>query len=133
MAPTQVPVVIALLLAFFPRMALSQKFFPDDPIAAMPDPLPVKDPVERDLNALYDFLANSMRTERQAACRAAAINTIGEVPDSEWFTNRHGKSRMTREQLLRGPDTGKAPRTQFTVIALKEDGIWLGFRMTDAV
>ena len=35
--------------------------------------------------------------------RAQNLNTIDEVPDSSWFTNRVGTRPLTIDELVRGP------------------------------
>ena len=62
------------------------------------------------LNDQYDFLIHTFgkpgdRTQQPAL----NINTLGEVPDSSWFQNRHGRDRMSIEDLVRGPNTGSGP------------------------
>ena len=52
------------------------------------------------------------------------MNTVDEVPDSNWFTNRLGTRAVTVDELLKGPDTGNGPAPgTWTVIAAKNDGI----------
>jgi hypothetical protein len=41
--------------------------------------------------------------------RAQNINTIDEVPDSNWFTNRIGVTAMTPDQVTRGANVGAPP------------------------
>jgi hypothetical protein len=109
------------------------KFFGDDPIWSMPAPLPLKNPpVRRDINEGLDFLSESRNWKRRPAKPAGAINTLGEVPDSEWFTNRHGRHRMSRDELQRGAVTTGAPKPPFTVTGGKTEGISIGFRMKDS-
>jgi hypothetical protein len=115
------------------RVGLAQKFFPDDPIQEVPPPLPVVHVLHRDINQVYDFLHNSRRPEPRPPVPAGAVNTLGEVPDSEWFTNRHERRRMTREELQRGAGTSNAPQPPFIVIGGKRDGVSLGFRMQDSL
>jgi hypothetical protein len=61
------------------------------------------------------------------------VNTLGEVPDSSWFTNRLGVRDMTIEEVLRGPDTidGPAPGT-WTIIGKPGAGITPKFTIRDA-
>ena len=35
---------------------------------------------------------------------ALNVNTLGEVPDSSWFTNRIGQYDLTVDDVLRGPN-----------------------------
>ena len=62
---------------------------------------------------------------------AENVNSLDEVPDSTWFSNRHGVRRMTREELLRGPERGKPPGKKWTVVSGKAVGINPGFVARD--
>ena len=65
--------------------------------------------------------------------RAQNINTIDEVPDSSWFTNRIGTRPLTLEELLRGPVAAPAPApTKWTVTREKSAGAAAGFTASDA-
>jgi len=108
------------------------KFLPDDPIQAMPAPLPITKALRHDINPTIDFLVQSLRTEPGPATPAGGVNTIGEVPDSEWFTNRHGWRRLSRDELQRGPSSAQAPVPPFTVTRGKSEGITPGFVMRDS-
>ncbi len=112
--------------------AEAPRFFTDDPIPAMPAPLPVKKPIHQQFNELSDFFAQTRRPLARSGKPAGAINTIGEVPDSEWFTNRHGRRRMSRSELQQGPGPAEAPVPPFTVTGGKSEGITPGFSMQDA-
>ena len=108
------------------------KFRRDDPIRAEPAPISLDKAAFRKINAIYDFVLQSVRPDPRPPVPAEAINTLGEVPDSQWFTNRHGSHRLTREQLQAGPGLENAPTPPFTVVALKTEGITPGFQMTDS-
>src|SRR5262249_20016122 len=117
--------LMALLTAAMWSRADGQtpRFFPDDPIQAMATPLPVMKPQKQSINEGLDFLMKSSRWKSRPATPAAAVNTLGEVPDCEWFTNRHARHRMTRQQLQEGGYSGEAPIPPFSVIRGKSDGI----------
>lgn len=86
-----------------------------------------------DPNDLYDFFYQSLREPVLKIGPSQAINTLGEVPDSDWFTNRHSLGhRLSLEALKRGPGDSSAPQPPFLVVGAKTDGITPGFRMTDA-
>ena len=59
--------------------------------------------------------ATSTTSSSTRSCRPASasiapalnVNTLDEVPDSSWFTNRIGRQRLSREALVRGP---RSPR-----------------------
>jgi hypothetical protein len=104
---------------------------PDDPIQVMPAPLPVTGAFSRDVNQFYDRLRQSHRPKRRSPSPARAVNTLGEVPDSEWFTNRHGARRMSRDELQRG-SMRERPTPPFTIVAGKNDGIGAGFTLKDS-
>src|ERR1044071_6355275 len=85
------------------------KFLRDDPIAAMQTPMPVGKPVRRHINGVFAFLNQSRSWHPRPATPAGGVNTLGEVPDSEWFTNRHGFHRLSRAQLQQGPNADAPP------------------------
>ena len=60
---------------------------------------------------------------------AQNVNTLDEVPDSSWFTNRHGVRRMSRDELVRGPDTIEGPdmSAPWRVFRSKIGGLTPGF------
>ena len=61
------------------------------------------------------------------------MNTLGEVPDSSWFTNRIGQSDLTVEEVLRGRNRvdGPAPG-QWLVTGRPESGITPKVTLRDA-
>ena len=134
MAEMRKAILIAALNAALLGSAGAQgrKFFPDDPIQAMPPPLPVFQPQELHVHHFFDFLVQSGNPHPDAAIPASAVNTLGEVPDSEWFTNRHGMHRMSRIELQRGAGTEEAPAGPFTITSGKNEGVSPGFRMKDS-
>jgi hypothetical protein len=130
--------LVATFLALFcvPALASAQRFFPDDPLTVDLDRvIDVGEPRQISLSDYYEFLQHSFTSPGdRAPRRAISANTLGEVPDSSWFQNRHGKNRMTLEQLARGPNQGPGPATEspWRVIAGKTEGITPGFRIRDA-
>ncbi len=63
---------------------------------------------------------------------AMNVSTMGEVPDSSWFTNRIGAREMTMEELMRGPETGAGPVKPWKVVRGKSSGITPGVTIEDA-
>ncbi|MCW5977822.1 MAG: hypothetical protein KIT09_07075 [Bryobacteraceae bacterium] len=125
-------VAAALILVVGRAPARAQKFYPDDPIQVIPDLAPVEDPRERRIDALFDFFYQSVRAEPREPQPSLAVNTLGEVPDSSWFTNRHARRRLTRDELQRPPGPGHAPEAPLQVIGGKTEGITPGFQLRDA-
>jgi hypothetical protein len=103
----------------------------------MPPPLAADKANVRKIDQLYDFAVNSFGPpgEKQLAGKpipAEDVNTLGEVPDSLWYTNRHRIRRMTLDEMRRGPDRDNQPVPPFLVVGAKTDGISPGFQMQDA-
>jgi hypothetical protein len=59
------------------------------------------------------------------------VNTLGEVPDSSWFTNRDISS-LSLEALKTGGRVHGGPQPPYTVVAAKTEGVSTGFRLRDA-
>jgi hypothetical protein len=128
----------ALPLVLVPALAAAtfahaQHFHTDDPIQRVPEVVPVnaKLPVQG-INALYDFALNSARYKVPPPTPSLAINTLGQVPDSSWFTDRHALHPLTREELKRGPRSHGLPQPPFSVVAAKTEGVTPGFQIKDA-
>src|ERR1700728_3646967 len=66
----------------------AQQFLPDDPLTRTPEVAAVRQTEVQDINALYDFFHNSLHYKNKPAIESLGVNTLGEVPDSSWFTNR---------------------------------------------
>lgn len=117
----------------------SEKFYPDDPLWTVPKPRNAEKVSKRKLNDYYDFFLNTFgrpgnRHPPGEPVRSLSANTLGEIPDSEWYTNRHAKKRMSLEELARGPNTGTGPSESgdWTIISAKNQGITPGFLIKDA-
>lgn len=115
------------------------RFYPDDPIAAVPPPVNVPKAKRRKISEYYDYFYNTFGHpgERSAPGRllpSLAVNTLGEVPDSGWYTNRHASRRMSIAELVRGIGNANPPSLQgrWTVIAGKSEGVTPGLTITDA-
>ena len=66
--------------------------------------------------------------------RALNVNSMDEVPDSTWFTNRIGVREVSLEEMRRGPnrDAGPEPHKPWTITGTKVGGKSIGFLMKDA-
>ena len=115
--------------------AATLKFYPDDPISRIEDSQDASEVKERDIDLIIDTLENSVAWPGDSTpdVRAQNVNTVDEVPDSNWFTNRIGTRAITIEELLKGPDTVSGPAPgNWTVIAAKNDGVTPGFTVRDS-
>ena len=125
--------ILGLIIALLESASgQAPRFFADDPIKVMPTPLPVGKPAQQSINDALDFFSRSTRLPTPSGKPAGAVNTLGEVPDSEWFVNRHAVHRMTRDELQRGPALSEGPVAPFTVTGGKTAGVKPGFRMKDS-
>jgi hypothetical protein len=109
----------------------AQQFLPDDPLTRTPEVAAVGKTDAQEINALYDFGHNSFHYKRPAATDSLGVNTLGEVPDSSWFTNRDVSS-LSIEALKKGGRVHGGPQSPYTVVAAKTEGVSTGFRIRDA-
>jgi hypothetical protein len=112
-----------------------QRFYDDDPIARVPEsrnaagakPLSI----ELFFEYGYNLFVNAKR--KPSNTQAGNINTIDEVPDSSWFTNRIGAAPMTAAQLARGVNSDTLPAPEkWTLLREKSAGTSPGFTARDA-
>ena len=64
--------------------------------------------------------------------RAENINSLGEVPNSTWWTNRIGVMEMTPAEVGEGPGEGREPVFPLTILRTKIGGAMPGFIVEDA-
>ena len=70
---------------------------------------------------------------KQTGTRAKSINTIDEVADSSWFTNRIGTTKISVEDITRGVNVGAPPdASHWTLIREKTAGAHPGITARDA-
>ena len=95
-----VSAIVCGLAASLP--ADGRKFFDDDPVSAVKDTQDASRVRPWDISLTYDSLINLFGvTDNPPSVRAQDINTIDEVPDSSWFSNR---KVSTPEEIIRGVD-----------------------------
>jgi hypothetical protein len=117
--------------AFAATACSAQQFLADDPLTRTPEVAAVPKTNVQDINALYDFASNSFHYKSPVATDSLGANTLGEVPDSSWFTNRD-ISTLSIDALKKGGRTHGAPQPPYTVVAAKTEGVSTGFRIRDA-
>ena len=81
-------------------------FLPDDPISRDDDTaMDASGVKEIELSESYDFLTNTFVSPGdREPIRAVNVNTLDEVPDSSWFTNRIGVRDLPITEITRGPN-----------------------------
>ena len=115
------------------KKADARAFYPDDPLRVDLDRININEPTEFPLYKDADYLINSFTHPGGDAGPALNVNSVDEVPDSSWFTNRIGLGKMTIEDIVRGPDTtgGPAPGI-WTVVGRPSGGITPKFTIRDS-
>lgn len=131
--------LLSLAAAGAAGLGSQKKFYSDDPIWVAPKPVAVVNAAVRKVSEYYDFFENTFFPQGERAPRTGeflpsqAINTVDEVPDSAWYTNRHARQAMSIAELKAGPGDTHAPAAgQWTVVAAKNEGITPGLRIRDA-
>jgi len=106
-------------------------YFPDDPIAVDPETRSAAGIAPREISDPFDFVENTfLKPADTTNQRAVNVNTIDEVPDSSWFTNR---TAPTVDDYVRGPNISGGPAPgAWTVVSGKSDGITPGFTVRDS-
>ena len=109
------------------------KFYPDDPLTRDPETQDASAVDEWDINDGYDFIENTFLGAGESSdVRAVNVNTLDEVPDSSWFTNRLGTHSMSAEEVQQGSSEGTGPATGLlTIVGGKSEGISPGLTIRD--
>src|SRR6185436_17307178 len=111
------------------------RFYGDDPLAREPETQDASRAQPSDIGLLYDLSYNLFVTSAKGSSntRAQNINTIDEVPDSSWFTNRILPRAGSEADFVRGPNAGAPPNPERWVITReKSAGFSPGFTAKDA-
>jgi hypothetical protein len=109
------------------------RFYPDDPVWVDPDTRDVAPVAEMDLSKSYEFIVHTFSDPARSEGPAMNVNSLGEVPDSSWFTNRIGVRDMSLTEIVRGPGTGEGPAPGPWLVTGRPDaGITPKFTIKDA-
>ena len=110
-----------------------RRFFADDPIWVDGDMRDIPPVAAFDLSKSYEFLSETFSNTVHSRGPALNVNTLGEVPDSSWFTNRLGVHDMTIDDVLRGPNQVDGPAPGIWHVSGRPDsGITPKFTIKDA-
>jgi hypothetical protein len=97
-----------------PADVAAQRFLPDDPVWEDPDRLDMPVPEPRTAServSPVEVLSHTFGSPGVHSGPATNVNTLGEVPNSSWYTNRHYWHEQSPEALARGPNAGPPPDT----------------------
>src|SRR5262245_51888743 len=113
----------------------SPRFYADDPIAREHDTQDASRAARSDIGDLYEMVVNLFDNPgyKPSGLHAQDVNTVDEVPDSSWFTNRIGARTLTVDEIVRGPIVGAPPDpSKWTVFRQKIAGVHPGVTAKDA-
>src|SRR5580765_2357552 len=115
------------------RSSAARRFYPDDPVWHDPDMRDVPPVAAFDLSKSYEFISETFGHTVASRGRALNTNTLDEVPDSSWFTNRLGRYDMSVADVVRGPDQVDGPAAGTWHVSGRPDaGITPKFTIKDA-
>ena len=123
-----------VILAVAAGRGAGPRFYPDDPIQVDRDAqfdASAAKPIEGSNG--YDFAENTfLNPGDRREIPAVNVNTMDEVPDSSWFTNRIGRRAMAVDEIVRGPNSMDTVAVDdWPVVRDKTSGITPGYRVTD--
>ena len=127
--------VVAALACFVLTLttrSATPTFFPDDPLQVDNDrALDAGKAKPIDGSNAYDFTEHTFfKPGDHQPIRAVNINTLDEVPDSTWFSNRIGRQAMSLDEIARGPNAAETPDIEgWPIVEGKSSGITPGYRM----
>lgn len=145
-----VTLMLTFTLGFGIQVSVSAKgsksYTKTEPIRLDFDMESIPEPREVETAYLYDWVDNiafqqvkqgfdlprHLRRLTGRKLEALNVNTMDEVPNSSWFTNRIGRRRLSLEEIKHGPDTTNGPVAgELTVIRAKNVGAAPGFWVRD--
>jgi hypothetical protein len=128
------PFVVAALALTVMLEAAGPRFFPDDPLQRDDDrAFDASGAKEIEGSNAYDFAEHTFfKPGDRRDIRAVNVNTVDEVPDSTWFTNRIGRRAMSLDEIVRGPNQLEVPNIDgWPIVQEKSTGLTTGYRIVD--
>ena len=129
------PAIVSVAVLSSTARTAAPRFYSDDPVAREPESRDASGAAVYDVGLMYDLSYNLVVTAGRASSNVHArnVNTVDEVPDSSWFTNRMLPRRVTADDIVRGPGNGRAPNPErWTITREKSAGFSPGFTAMDA-
>jgi hypothetical protein len=123
--------LVAIVTADSPK---APRFYDDDPLSREPIHA-VSKMVRFEPDLFYDTIENVFARpgDKDFDKRAGNVNTVDEVMDGAWFTNRAGTVPLTAGEVARGANSGDGPAPgKWLVVSAKSDGVTPGFTIRDA-
>jgi len=115
------------------QAGMDRRFYADDPVRRDDDTRDIAPVPMFDLSKSYEFVHETFGESVKSWGPAMNVNTLGEVPDSSWFTNRIGVRDMSLDELVNGPNQvdGPAPG-MWRVTGRPDSGITPKFTIKDS-
>src|SRR6267142_3073336 len=90
-------VATILMIAGGAVSTVSPHFYRDDPIAREPESQNASTAAPSEIGQMYEMVYNLFAQPgyKPSDLRAQNLNTVDEVPDSSWFTNRVAARQLT--------------------------------------
>jgi len=138
MRSTRLTASLAMVAAVFfgvTASTTSLRFLGDDPLVKEPDSQDASQAQASEIGDLYEMVYNLFEQPKYkpSGLRAQNINTVDEVPDSSWFTNRVTAQPLSAADLVRGPNVGAPPDpSKWVIFREKTSGVHPGFTARDA-
>ena len=128
-------VSMAVIAGFGSVTATNPRFYRDDPILRDPEPQDAAGAALSEVDLMYELTYNlfALPGRKPSGLRAQNVNTIDELPDSSWFTNRVGTRPLTIDEIVRGPNVGAPPDpSRWVIFREKTSGGHAGITAKDA-
>ena len=125
----------AAIIGLESASATSPHFYRDDPIVREPESQDASRATPSEIGDLYEMTYNLFIQPdyKPSGLRAQNLNTVDEVPDSSWFTNRIGTRALTIDEVVRGPIVGAPPDpSSWIIVREKTSGVHPGITAKDA-
>lgn len=119
-----------------PLPAAAGRFRSDDPLPREPETQDASAAQEWDIDLFIDLATNLFGKPGtpETGVRAGNVNSIDEVPDSSWFTNRILAHPLSVDEAVRGPRAGDGPAPgPWTIVGSKDVGFAPGFTVRDSL
>ncbi len=89
---------------------------------------------ERPLSKTIDLFQKTFTQPTGGDPEVQNVNTLGEVPDSSWFTNRMSRRVLSVDETVRGPNQSDGPDQSATwvIVGAKTEGATPGLQIRDA-
>jgi len=115
------------------QAGMDRRFYADDPVRRDDDTRDIAPVPMFDLSKSYEFVHETFGESVKSWGPAMNVNTLGEVPDSSWFTNRIGVRDLSIDELVNGPNQvdGPAPG-MWRVTGRPDSGITPKFTIKDS-